>query len=147
MRWRYNAVDFLQNSHNRHPIARSLVRGMGCLSWKQTTIYVLPQYRRTVYKIMNRIITIFDNICHDSWRMFNFNLKIFVYIPTYGFLWPMKWILHISLLSFWPRYWVNGLSYSSIHMYALIEIGSWIDASLPSNISLTTLYVTTFVIH
>ena len=30
---RYNAVNFLENPHNRHPIARPWGRGMGCLLW------------------------------------------------------------------------------------------------------------------
>ena len=31
MRCRYNVVNFLQNHYKRHPIARPLWRGMGCL--------------------------------------------------------------------------------------------------------------------
>ena len=30
---RYNAVNFLENPHNRHPISRPWGRGMGCLLW------------------------------------------------------------------------------------------------------------------
>ena len=33
--YRYNAVNFLQNIHERHPIARPSGRGMGCLLWVQ----------------------------------------------------------------------------------------------------------------
>ena len=33
VRCRYNAVNFLQNPLNRHPIARSWGRDMGCLLW------------------------------------------------------------------------------------------------------------------
>ena len=33
VRCRYNAVNFLQNPHNRHPIARPWGWGMGCLLW------------------------------------------------------------------------------------------------------------------
>ena len=32
----YNVVNFLQNIHNKHPIACPLGRGMGCLLWVQT---------------------------------------------------------------------------------------------------------------
>ena len=39
----YNAVNFLQTPHNRHPIARPWGRAMGCLLWIQIPIYVLPQ--------------------------------------------------------------------------------------------------------
>ena len=36
VRCRSNAVDFLQNPHNRHPIARPWGRGTGCLFWELT---------------------------------------------------------------------------------------------------------------
>ena len=36
----YNAVNFLKNSHNRHPIARPWGRGMGCLLWAWSLIFV-----------------------------------------------------------------------------------------------------------
>ena len=32
---RYNAINFLQNIHKRHPIARPIGPGMGCLLWVQ----------------------------------------------------------------------------------------------------------------
>ena len=37
----YNAVNFLENFHERHPIARPLGRGMGCLLWVHTLISIL----------------------------------------------------------------------------------------------------------
>ena len=47
-------VDFLENPHGRRPIARLLGRGMGCLLWVETLIYVMPKslpfcvkYRKT----------------------------------------------------------------------------------------------------
>ena len=43
VRCRYNAVNFLQNNHNRHPIARPWGRDMGCLLWVQALIYILSQ--------------------------------------------------------------------------------------------------------
>ena len=41
VRCRYNAVNFLQNYHNRHRTARPWGRGMGCLLWVWILIYVL----------------------------------------------------------------------------------------------------------
>ena len=41
VRCRYNAVNFLQNSHNRHYIARPWGWGMGCLLWVWSLTYVL----------------------------------------------------------------------------------------------------------
>ena len=43
MRCRYNAVNFLPNPHNRHPIACLWGRDMGCPLWMITLIYVLLQ--------------------------------------------------------------------------------------------------------
>ena len=44
VRCRYNAVNFLTNIHKRHPIARPLGRGMGCLLWIQRLIHILLQF-------------------------------------------------------------------------------------------------------
>ena len=43
VRCRYNAVNFLQNYHNRHRIAHPWGRGMGCLLWLLTLMHVLLQ--------------------------------------------------------------------------------------------------------
>ena len=43
VRCHYIAVNVLQNTHKRHPIARLGGRGMGCLSWLLTLMYVLLQ--------------------------------------------------------------------------------------------------------
>ena len=44
VRCRYNAVNFLTNSHKRHPIARPLGLGMGCPLSILHLIYILPQF-------------------------------------------------------------------------------------------------------
>ena len=44
VRCRYNAVNFLKNSHKRHPIARPLGRGMGWLLWIQHLVDILPPF-------------------------------------------------------------------------------------------------------
>ena len=41
---RYSAVNFLTNIHKRHPIARPLGRGMGCLLWIQHLIDIMPLF-------------------------------------------------------------------------------------------------------
>ena len=45
-RYRYNAVNFLEKYHKRHPLARTLGRNMGCILWVQTLIYTLTQSRQ-----------------------------------------------------------------------------------------------------
>ena len=44
VRCRYNAVNFLTNIHKRHPIARPLGRGMGCLLWILHLVDILSQF-------------------------------------------------------------------------------------------------------
>ena len=44
MQCRYNAVSFLTNTHKRHPVARPLGRGMGCLLCIQHLIDILTQF-------------------------------------------------------------------------------------------------------
>ena len=61
--WRYNAVDFLQNHHKRHPIARPLGRDMGFLLWVQTYIHIPPQSPQWCVQyhiILDRVITALD---------------------------------------------------------------------------------------
>ena len=48
MRCHYNLVNFLKNILKRHPIARPLGRGMGCLLWIQHMIDILPEFLQSV---------------------------------------------------------------------------------------------------
>ena len=66
VRCRYNAVNFLKNINKRHPIARPLGRGMGCLLWIQHLIDILPQFLQLLmqyFTILHRIITALDCTC------------------------------------------------------------------------------------
>ena len=62
VRCRYNAVTFLTNIHKRHPIARPLRRGMGCLLWIQHLIASLPpmQLSSNILTILGGVITALD---------------------------------------------------------------------------------------
>ena len=62
-RCRYNAVNFLQNSHEKPPIARPVGRGMGCLLWVQPLLDILLQFLRwcVQYHVMlDRVIAALD---------------------------------------------------------------------------------------
>ena len=64
----YNAVNFLQNIHETHPIARLSGRGMGCLLCIQPLIDILPQFLQCCMQyhvILNRVIMALD--CTLSW--------------------------------------------------------------------------------
>ena len=54
----YNAVSVLKNIHERHPIARPLGRGMGCLLWIQQFLQSFMQY----LTILDRAIMTLDCI-------------------------------------------------------------------------------------
>ena len=55
---RYNAVNFLQNLHQRHPIA------LGCLLWIQFLVYVLPQLLECCIAVLDCVITALDCITY-----------------------------------------------------------------------------------
>ena len=61
----YDAVNFPQNIHERHPIARPLGQGMGCLMGVQLLIDIQPQFLQwyvQYHAILVRGITAFDCI-------------------------------------------------------------------------------------
>ena len=65
VRYRYNAVNFFKNIHERHPIARPLGRGMGCFLLVQPLIDILPQFLQWYMQyvdILDRVITALDCI-------------------------------------------------------------------------------------
>ena len=72
-----NAANFLQNPHRRHPIARPLGRGMGCLLCVQTLICILPQSLQ--WCIQNCVI--FDHVmtARDSMRKNNFTREVYFF--------------------------------------------------------------------
>ena len=55
---RYNTVNFLKNIHKRHPIARPLGQGMGCLLWIQLLIAILPEFLQSFAEYL----TLFDRV-------------------------------------------------------------------------------------
>ena len=56
----FNAVNFITNIHKRHPMARPLGRGMGCLLWIQHLIDIMSQFLQLLvqnFTILDRVIT------------------------------------------------------------------------------------------
>ena len=66
VRFRYNTVDLIKkNCHNRHSIVRSLGRGMRCILWVQTLIYVMSESLLCYMKyfvISGRVVTALPRI-------------------------------------------------------------------------------------
>ena len=63
MQCRYNAVNFLPNSHKIQPIDRPLGRDIGCNLWFDTLIYISIQSTQCCLKyrvILDRVITALD---------------------------------------------------------------------------------------
>ena len=58
VRCRYHVINFLKNINKRHPTARPLGRGMGCLLWIQHLIDIQPQ----VLKLWMQYVTILDRV-------------------------------------------------------------------------------------
>ena len=80
VRCRYNAFNFHQNHHNRHPIARPSGRGIGCLLWVQALIYILPlslkscmHYRVILHRVITVVHCSYHFILQHSW--FNYTMK------------------------------------------------------------------------
>ena len=101
VRYRYNAVSFIQNHHKWHPIARPLGRGMGCLLCSQFIIDIQPQSMQC-HVILDRVIMAFDctlvSVMVIVWLLCVlaavFRLSIFSVIPF-----PFAYII-FSYLSF-----------------------------------------------
>ena len=67
VKYHYNVVSFLQNYHNRHPIACPWGQGMGCLLWLLTLMHVLLQSLLCWMQnhiILDRIVTAHDCTFH-----------------------------------------------------------------------------------
>ena len=68
VRCRYNAVNFITNIHKRHPMARPLGRGMGCLLWIQHLIDIMSQFLQLLMQnlaILDRVITALNCIMRN----------------------------------------------------------------------------------
>ena len=72
MRSRYNAVSFLHDIYNRHPIARPWGRDMWCLLWAQAFITILSQLLQWCMHhrvLLHRVITALDCSCLGKMNM------------------------------------------------------------------------------
>ena len=104
VRCRYNGVNFLQNPHKRHPIARPLGRNMGCLLWINTLIYIPPQLLKWYmqYVTLDRIIMGLHCIhCHWKyhillWYLFVVLLVFFLLVFVFN-IWCFKYYVTVLL--------------------------------------------------
>ena len=71
VRRRYNAANFLTNIHKRHPIARPLGWGVGCLLWIQHLIDILPVIIYLVFTILDRVLAALDCTLWREQQMHN----------------------------------------------------------------------------
>ena len=100
---RYYAVNFLPNPLKIHPIARSLGRGMGCILWVKTVIYIMPRSQQWCVQyhfILDRIITALDCTMHQRHAMAT--LSAFPAVRDYlteGQLW--KTLMYGSVFVSW----------------------------------------------
>ena len=96
VRCHYKAVNFHQNSHKIHGIARPpLGLEMGCFLCGQIFIYIWPQSLQRCMQyhvILYHVITASDCICNTMPRWIKQNLSIQQWIILYFFIWNC-WLL------------------------------------------------------
>ena len=63
----YSVVSFLHNSHKRHPIARPLEQGMGCVLWIQHLIDTLPQFVQLFMQHVTTVETLYSTIYYSKY--------------------------------------------------------------------------------
>ena len=71
----YDTINFLQNPHNRHPIAHLWEQNMGCFLWVQNLIYVLLLLLHCYVSycgILHHIIKAFN--CTTNWEIWSYFL-------------------------------------------------------------------------
>ena len=81
---RYNAVNFITNIHKRHPMARPLRRGMGCLLWIQHLIDIMSQFLQFLMQnlsISDRVLTALD--CIMPYHIYHIQYIIYIYHSIY----------------------------------------------------------------
>ena len=98
VRCRYNAVNFLTNIHKRHPIARPLGRGNGCLLWIQHLIDILPQSLHKPNGCMQKIKHHFKRYTHHihvNWHKRDTNIYGCMQKIIYGSPLPYIYMVHL----------------------------------------------------
>ena len=96
MRCRYNAVNFLKNIHKRHPIARPLGWGMGCLLVIHHLSDILPEFLQSFmqyFTILDCVITALD--CTQ------FTVPTHTLCPILTIVYCRVHNLHQTVLSIW----------------------------------------------
>ena len=81
---RYNVVNFITNIHKRHPMARPLRRGMGCLLWIQHLIDIMSQFLQFLMQnlsILDRVLTALD--CIMPYHIYHIQYIIYIYHSIY----------------------------------------------------------------
>ena len=134
--WRYNSVNFLQNSHKRCSIARPLGRGMEWLLWVQTLINIPPQSQQWCmhyHVILNRAITASDCImiqCNLLFHnVFKKDKQAKSMIQLYGhliFLWvpvTIRWKWSTCIKG--PEI-VTRVTHSTVDLWNNSEINDWV---------------------
>ena len=127
VRCRYNAVNFLQNTHNRHPIAWRLSQIWGLLKI-QHLIDILPVFRQTSYCIGPTILqwhlTVFhlrislNLACYIAYLTHRPQRNVDVILQMFFFFFFFKLILWLNILSTLPlREWPSSLTSMYIYIY------------------------------
>ena len=116
-RWRYNVVNFLKNPYKKHLIAHPFGRGMGCLLWVHTVIYILPREVQWCmqYNFISDCVTTAPNctLWHQSnsvmsdwclidvWSLSSFDNYLITTDQEPTFVWLIFWSSSRCVIQIW----------------------------------------------
>ena len=105
----YNAVNFLENPHNTHPIASLWGWDMGCHLWPETVIQAMPELLQ-FYVVYHLILVCIIKAPDCIWFKINVIwVKCFVipdpWMPWFHFLPPGLPECCGQLTTYWATYW------------------------------------------
>ena len=89
LRWRYNAVNFIQIQHIRHSKARLLGWDMRCLLWVQDLIYILPQ---SLHWCVQYAISCYIGPGYNGTLLYAFMAKCCEFFLTHSYAYMYKFI-------------------------------------------------------
>ena len=127
VRCRYNAVNFIQNAHKRHTIARPLGRGMVCLLLINTDLY-----SASIIAVMCAISCYIGPRYNGTWLYIYINIYIYCHLAFWlfrGFEWVAsgeKTIAPRFTCSGWFGRWRNTSQYlreGQLHLYFFLLMG------------------------
>ena len=118
-------VDCIKNIQQRHPIARPLGRGMGCLLWIQALIDILPRFLQWCVQylvILDRVLTALDCIRGKTSIDVEKLLKFHFFAREIQYNLYMQQWNHPGNHNFWRFHFLTREVYQSWKCYFLNQV-------------------------